>query len=209
MSKLPPRWNKTMVKILPKDGGLVLDVGAGNGSSQIVLEKYGYKWISLDIEMNKQLSLNADAHFLPFYDKTFDLVISIAVLEHLRNPWNAVKEINRVIKNKGFFFGSVAFLEQFHKSYFHFTHLGLQEILSKSGFELLDIFEGWHVVTSIGRSLFRFPFEYPLELIGKSIMFTRKILLILISSILKISKEFKEEEKYRFSGSLIFLAQKC
>lgn len=81
--------------------------------------------------------------------------------------------------------------------------------MEKNGFEVLDVFEGWHVVASIGRALFRLPFEYPLELIGKAIMFARKIFLALISlTRLKISKGFKEEEKYRFSGSLIFLAQK-
>ena len=165
MIKLPAHWNKKMVKILPKDGGIVLDLGAGNGSSRRMLEEFGYKWFGLDIEMNRGLSVRADAHVLPFRNKNFDLVISIAVLEHLYNPWKGVKEINRVIKNKGFFFGSVAFLEQFHKSYFHFTYLGLKEILEKNGFEILDIFEGWHVVASIGKSLFRLPIGYPLELI--------------------------------------------
>ena len=34
-----------------------------------------------------------DAHNLDFPDDSFDLVVSIAVFEHLHSPWIALKEV--------------------------------------------------------------------------------------------------------------------
>ena len=41
-----------------------------------------------------------DANNLPFQDKSIDTVLMIDVLEHLRNPINALKEAQRVGKKK-------------------------------------------------------------------------------------------------------------
>jgi len=45
----------------------------------------------------------ADAHFLPFRDKTFDFVYMSEVLEHLTEPTKAIDEIARVIESRGRF----------------------------------------------------------------------------------------------------------
>lgn len=45
----------------------------------------------------------ADAHFLPFKDKTFDFVYMSEVLEHLREPRKAIDEIARVMEREGRF----------------------------------------------------------------------------------------------------------
>jgi len=42
--------------------------------------------------------LVADAHALPFKDESVDYVLSLAVLEHLRNPFNAGQEMFRVLR---------------------------------------------------------------------------------------------------------------
>ncbi len=207
-----------MIEILPKCGGIALDLGAGDGSSRKMLEGFGYRWVGLDIIKNKGLSIVGDGCNLPFQNETFDIVISIAVLEHIRDPWRAMAEINRIIKPEGRFMGTVAFLEPFHGSYFHFTHLGLQEILSKNGFEIEYLFQGWHMMESMERSLFLLPLEYPMRLIAKMIMLVRKTFILFILLIQKYhkgsrfamskGKKFLGEEKFRFSGSLVFLAHK-
>ncbi|MEM3578195.1 MAG: class I SAM-dependent methyltransferase [Candidatus Bathyarchaeia archaeon] len=38
----------------------------------------------------------ADAHYLPFRDRSFDVVKASHVLEHLKNPWKALDEMMRV-----------------------------------------------------------------------------------------------------------------
>jgi len=68
----------------------------------------------------------------------------MAVLEHLYDPFRATAEIARVLAPGGAFVGSVAFLEPFHaRSYFHMTHLGLEEVLRRAGFEATEIQPGW------------------------------------------------------------------
>jgi SAM-dependent methyltransferase len=58
------------------------------------------------------------------------------VLEHLRAPWEAAREISRVLRPGGCFVGSVAFLKPYHGSYFHMTHEGVRELLRPVGLEL-------------------------------------------------------------------------
>jgi SAM-dependent methyltransferase len=38
---------------------------------------------------------------LTFGDETFDIVVALDVLEHISEPWNAISEINRVLKTNG------------------------------------------------------------------------------------------------------------
>lgn len=43
----------------------------------------------------------ADAHFLPFRDASFDLVLIISTLEHLSKPSLCVEEVDRILQMKG------------------------------------------------------------------------------------------------------------
>lgn len=45
----------------------------------------------------------ADATKLPFFNQKFDMVLSIYVLHHIGNWKNTLKEINRVLKENGYF----------------------------------------------------------------------------------------------------------
>ena len=88
----------------------------------------------------------ADAHRLPFLTASFDHVITNAVLEHVTNPENAVREIARVLRPGGVFSGSVAFLEPHHyRSHFHLTADGVQRVLTMARFRIDAIWpeEGW------------------------------------------------------------------
>lgn len=38
----------------------------------------------------------ADAHYLPFRDRSFDVVKASHVIEHLKNPWKALDEMIKV-----------------------------------------------------------------------------------------------------------------
>ena len=46
-----------------------------------------------DVYFSDNLTAIADAHYLPYKDKSFDAVIIQAVLEHVINPQLVVKEI--------------------------------------------------------------------------------------------------------------------
>jgi len=212
--KLPPRWTKEIVSLIEKSKGLILEIGAGDGLGRQVIEKKGNKWVGADIKYCSQLTVIADAHHLPFKNATFDGVVTIATFEHLYNPWLALAEINRVLKPNGLLTGSVAFLEPYHGSYFHFTHLGLKTILAENNFQIIYLSPGWFVFESVFRRFFILPIcskiirflELILLKIRRIIIFT--LLLFKITKNRQQMKKFIEDDIYRFAGSLIFQARK-
>jgi 2-polyprenyl-3-methyl-5-hydroxy-6-metoxy-1,4-benzoquinol methylase len=93
----------------------VLDFGSGLGCNLDSLKKFAKKIIACDVN-KKALNKSKQKHGfknisyilfngtkLSFKDKTFDLVIATEVFEHIPNYKEIMKEIERVVKNKGFF----------------------------------------------------------------------------------------------------------
>jgi SAM-dependent methyltransferase len=120
--------------LLPPDSGRdVLLLGCGDAGEKPYLAELGYRPVGFDVRRSAGTDFVADAHRIPLDDSCFDLVISMQVLEHLRAPWVVAAEIGRILRPGGCFVGSVAFLKPFHHSFFHMTHSGVQELLSRAG----------------------------------------------------------------------------
>ena len=56
--------------------------------------------INVDIVKYPGINCLADAHYLPFKDNTFDIVVANQLIEHCINPPLMIKEAIRVSKNK-------------------------------------------------------------------------------------------------------------
>lgn len=110
-------------------GGAALDLGCGPRDQAACLESLGFQYIGVDFG-NEAADFLADAHSLPFADASFDCVFSYAVLEHLHNPFLAIGELSRVLKDGGWFIGTVSQGEPFHSSYFHHTPWGLISLVN-------------------------------------------------------------------------------
>jgi len=83
-----------------------------------------------------------DLHHLPFHDGAFELVCSQAVFEHVRNPFEAARELVRVTRPGGTVFTEAAFFQPLHAvphHYFNMTTAGLRELFADC--EVVD--EGW------------------------------------------------------------------
>jgi len=101
---------------------------------------------------NEVAPILGDAHALPFRDESFELIVSMNVLEHLQYPPVAYAEVRRVLQKRGVLIGSVAFLEPFHdNSFYHHTHLGTYNTLSRAGLRVLKVSPNvqWPVLTSL------------------------------------------------------------
>ena len=89
------------IKILPE--WKVLDVGSGhqpNRRANVIIEKYIHETIhrttqKIVIPVDKNLIV-ADAHFIPFKNKTFDFVIASHIGEHVDDPIKFCNELQRV-----------------------------------------------------------------------------------------------------------------
>ncbi len=105
--------------------GLVLDNGSGLRST------YYSNVVNLDVVGYKTTDIIGIGESLPFRDASFDAVISIAVLEHVRNPFDAAREIERVLKPGGEIYIAVPFLQPFHgypDHYYNMTSSGLRNL---------------------------------------------------------------------------------
>ena len=87
------------------EGKRVLDVGAGRGYLQDLVENY----TALDISPTAgkffhKRYVRGSATAMPFSDNEFDAAWSIWVLEHVPNPEQALSEIRRVVRDGGYLY---------------------------------------------------------------------------------------------------------
>ena len=76
-----------------------MDLGSGDKFLEKIFNKNKISYYSLDIE-----DLDFEKDTFNFKDNEFDLVISLAVLEHLKSPDLFLKETKRVLKKSSFLF---------------------------------------------------------------------------------------------------------
>ncbi|WP_416409225.1 class I SAM-dependent methyltransferase [Agrobacterium rosae] len=118
---------------------LVLDCGCGRRP------EYFHNVVNYEIVDYDTTDVIGVGERLPFKDNSFDAVVSIAVLEHVRDPFTCAQEISRVLKPGGELYCSVPFLQPYHgypHHYFNATHQGIQRLFEDD----LDI----HNVSSEG-----------------------------------------------------------
>ncbi|MBU1147064.1 MAG: class I SAM-dependent methyltransferase [Candidatus Omnitrophica bacterium] len=120
-------------------GKKVLNLGSGVGNFDHYLSE-NIRPVNLDIDPCKpKLDIIADAHFLPFKNESFDIVYSIAVLEHVKKPWIVADEITRVLRSGGYLVLEVPFLNVIHDEhdYFRFTDKGIKSLFDEEKFEVI------------------------------------------------------------------------
>jgi SAM-dependent methyltransferase len=108
----------------------VIQIGSGN-------DRISGDIINIDIFDYPGVDLVADCTRLPFADNSMDGVISLAVLEHVHNPDDFLKEALRVLKPGGFIITGVPFMQGYHASpsdHTRWTHEGLASWHERNGF---------------------------------------------------------------------------
>jgi SAM-dependent methyltransferase len=97
--------------------GLILDCGAGRRS------RYFPQVVNLEIVPYATTDVLAANEELPFADNIFDVVFSLSVLEHVAEPWQAAREIIRVLKPGGTLYCVAPFLQPVHAYPNHFFNM--------------------------------------------------------------------------------------
>ena len=126
-------------------GAAVLDLGAGDAPYR---ELFGHtRYVTQDWgESPHYAARSADiigsADALPVADATFDLVVCTQVLEHVPNPQAVLGECFRLLRPGGRIALSVPLIWELHElphDYFRYTDPGLRHLLTRAGFEELEI----------------------------------------------------------------------
>jgi SAM-dependent methyltransferase len=108
--------------------GLLLDCGAGKR------DLYFPNVVNYDVVDYDTTDVIGVGEVLPFKDDSFDGVISIAVLEHVRDPFRCAAEIVRVLKPGARLICGVPFLQPYHgypHHYYNMTHEGLRTLFER------------------------------------------------------------------------------
>jgi len=115
-----PEIDRTLAS-LPPDA-LICDVGAGG-------RRLAPKVVTVDSVPVPNVDIVADIHNLPINDASFDCVFCTGTLEHVRDPWQAVREMHRILRPGGIFHADVPFMQGYHPDptdYWRFTIEGLR-----------------------------------------------------------------------------------
>jgi 2-polyprenyl-3-methyl-5-hydroxy-6-metoxy-1,4-benzoquinol methylase len=147
----------------------ILDWGCGKGHVSYWLKKLNTNVTSCDVAttgvtsafgINSPIIAKANIivteltheYILPFFDSSFDVVLSFGVLEHVPNDLESLKEIARILKPDGLFFcfylpyklSYTQNIQHLRGQWYHRKLYGKREVkqlLKKSNFEVMDI---WH-----------------------------------------------------------------
>ena len=114
-----PWINRVVLQSL-LDDQVVLEIGSGNRATDDPCV------VRMDVHLTPHVDVVGDAHHLPFRTGAFDFVFSLAVVEHLREPFNAAQEIWRVLKDGGYTYNECNFVFAYHGYPHHYFNASLQ-----------------------------------------------------------------------------------
>lgn len=114
------------------DNQVVIELGAGERAIDDPCI------IRTDVRWTPNIDVVCDAHALPFRAQSADFIFSLAVFEHLRQPFEAAQEVHRVMKDGAYCYHECNFVFAYHgypHHYFNASIQGMEQIFS--GFKAL------------------------------------------------------------------------
>lgn len=118
---------QTLGQLRPEGRGL--NVGCGEA-------RLDRRLVNLDLARTPAVDLVADGLRLPFPGARFDLVISQETVEHLPDPFGAVREMARVLRPGGMLHLQAPFVIGYHpgpEDYWRFSRAGMRRLLEQAG----------------------------------------------------------------------------
>jgi SAM-dependent methyltransferase len=124
-------------------GSSMLDVGCGDKPYYPLFATATSEYIGADVVDGPKVDVVCPLEHLAFPDTHFDTVLCSQVLEHVREPVTALREIARVLRPSGVLLASTHGTYPYHPhptDYWRWTQDGLRALFDDAGgFEIVDL----------------------------------------------------------------------
>jgi len=148
-------------------GRLLQDLGQGRGVNVGGgPRRLDDRLIHVDLVRHPACDCAADARRLPFASGVFDLAVSQETVEHVDDPFLAVREIVRVVRPGGKIYLQVPFVIGYHpgpEDYWRFTRAGVAALLRQAGIPEARI----AIAVGPGSGFYRIGVEFLAGLVGR------------------------------------------
>lgn len=130
-----------MVADVVKDGESILDAGAGECQYKPYFKHAKYTAQDLGIGDKtwdfSQIDIKSEIYDIPVANNSFDYILCLEVMEHLKYPHRAFKEFSRILKSGGKLFVVCPLTWSEHQipyDYFRYTRYALQMLANDNDF---------------------------------------------------------------------------
>lgn len=105
-----------LIRLIECNNCKVLEIGCGSGATLIELKKQGKASYTVGVDivdmdqsnkLDKFILADIETENLDLPNEYFDVIICADVLEHLRDPWSALKKLKNYLKNGGIIVASI------------------------------------------------------------------------------------------------------
>jgi SAM-dependent methyltransferase len=126
--------------------GRLIDIGCGSKPYRQLLAPFVDDHIGLD-HTDSPHGLGAGdlvgtAYAIPAPSGSFDCALSTAVLEHLEEPADAIRECHRVLRSGAHAVFTAPLIWHIHeepRDFYRYTEYGLRYLFEKAGFEVVEV----------------------------------------------------------------------
>lgn len=126
--------------------GRLVDIGCGTKPYEKLLAPFVEEHIGVDHEATlhdkSNVNLWGTAYNILVEDEFFDSAICTAVLEHLEEPENALRECFRILKPNGHAIYSIPFIWHLHeepRDFYRYSKYGIRYLFEKTGFQIVEL----------------------------------------------------------------------